>query len=264
MVKSRNLDVPGPFREHDEGQKTAETQKLQPHPAYKLGGGGVTACCFPLALSPSPASPLKKGEKQKRLTDRLTLAQADSLAEAVIFADEIGLTLRAHLTIMWSLTFAYDDPQGERAAKVREGLNKVLHRRGVPDGLTGVWVRECKAQTDIVHDHMLFHLPSGMCTAEALQDLTASISRLVSRHSDGITHRKAVDLKLYLNGADGRYLLKGGGKEVWEKYRIPTGKGWRRMQGTIKGKRCGTTQNIGPSARLSALMAGQGSTGPKR
>jgi len=264
MVKSKNLDVLGPFREHDGGQKNAETQKLQPYRAYKLNGGGVTACSTPLRPSGHPDSHPRKSKKQKRLTEKLTLAQADNLAEAVHFADEVGLTLRAHLTVMWSLTLAYDDPEGERMAKVREGLNKVLHRRGIPGGLTGVWVRECKAQTDIVHDHMLFHLPAGMCTAPALQDLTATISRLVDRHGEGITSRKAVDLKLYLNGADGRYLLKGGGKEVWEKYRIPTGKGWRRMQGTIKGKRCGTTQNIGPSARLRALMAEQGSTGLKQ
>jgi len=271
MVKTGNLDVPGPFRERDGGHKTAETQMLQPYRAYMLGGGGLPPVA-PLQGLQAPRtqstrstlSPSMNDKNQKRLTDRLTLAQADNLAEAVAFADGIGLSLRAHLTVMWSLTMAYDDPQGERAAKVREGLNKVLHRRGVPGGLTGVWVRECKAQTDIVHDHTLFHLPAAMCTADALQDLTASISRLVDRHGDGITSRKAVELKLYLNGADGRYLLKGGGREVWEKYRIPTGKGWRRMQGTIRGKRCGVTQNIGPSARLRTLIAEQGSTGLER
>jgi hypothetical protein len=40
-------------------------------------------------------------------------------------------------------------------------------------------------------------------------------------HGDGVTPEKAVMLTLYLNGADGRYLLKGGGREAWEKYRLP-------------------------------------------
>ena len=29
---------------------------------------------------------------------------------------------------------------------------------------------------------------------------------------------------------------------------------WRRMQARIYGKRCGTTQNLGPAARLRALI----------
>jgi len=181
------------------------------------------------------------------------LAQADNLTEAVMFADQAGLMLRAHLTTHWALTMAFDDREGKRAAKVHEGLNKQLHRRGIPGGLTGVWVRECKKQTDVSHDHLLFHLPPELCTAAALQDLTACALRLVDRHGAGVTHRSAVKLTLYLNGADGRYLLKGGGREVWEKYRLPSS--WRRMQGRIYGKRCGTTQNIGPAARLRALYA---------
>jgi hypothetical protein len=82
-------------------------------------------------------------------TDRLTLAQADSLFEAVVFASENGLHLRGHLTVHWSLTMAFDDNEGKRAALVREGLKKVLHRRGIP--WCGVWVRECKAQTNVTH-----------------------------------------------------------------------------------------------------------------
>jgi hypothetical protein len=54
-------------------------------------------------------------------TDRLTLAQADKLFEAVVFASENGLHLRGHLTVHWSLTMAFDDNDGKRAALVREG-----------------------------------------------------------------------------------------------------------------------------------------------
>jgi len=246
---NENLDVLGPSQEHAKGKETTETQSNSPAPIYRVGGGGVTD-------SFSPPSPPRgnSGGKQYRIggTDRLTLPQADNLAEAVAFADQIGLTLRAHLTVHPVLTFAYADRDGRRAAKVREGLNKLLHRRGVPGGLTGVWVRECKAQTDVSHDHLLFHLPLELCTADALRDLTASILRLVGRHGGGVTSRKAVDLTLYRYAADGRYLLKGGGREVWEKYRLPSS--WRRMQGRIHGKRCGTTQNIGPAARLRTLI----------
>lgn len=196
--------------------------------------------------APSPQRYRENGSK------KLTLAQADNLAEAVMFADHAGLTLRAHLTTHWALTMAFDDREGKRAAKVREGLDKALIRRGVPGGLTGVWVRECKAQTDVSHDHLLFHLPPELCTAAMLQDLTACALRLVGRHGDGVTTENAVRLTLYPNGADGRYLLKGGGREAWEKYRLPSS--WRRMQGHLYGKRCGTTQNLGPANRLRALI----------
>jgi hypothetical protein len=145
---------------------------------------------------------------------------------------------------------AFNDHEGKRAARVREGLKKVLHRHGVP--WAGVWVRGCKAQTDITHDHLLFHLPPGLCTASALQQLEVAIIRLVDRHGHGITDRRAVELTLYLNGADGRYLLKGGGREVWERYGLPSS--WRRMQGRIYGKRCGVTQNLGQAARLRSLI----------
>ena len=61
-------------------------------------------------------------------------------------------------TIHWSGTVVFDDPDGKRFAKVREGFHKWLLRRGI------VWVdvrvvSECKAHTDIVHCHLLFHLP---------------------------------------------------------------------------------------------------------
>ena len=48
---------------------------------------------------------------------------------------------------------------------------------------------------------------------------------------------------------DGKYLIKGGGRKVWKRFRLR--KEHRRSQGIIHGKRCGTTQNIGRAARWS-------------
>ena len=42
---------------------------------------------------------------------------------------------------------------------------------------------------------------------------------------------------------DGLYLIKGGDQEVWDHFNIK--KEWRKSQGIIQGKRCGTTENIG-------------------
>ena len=48
---------------------------------------------------------------------------------------------------------------------------------------------------------------------------------------------------------DGKYLLKGATRAVWNAYRVPDKWRSKRGEGMVDGKRCGTTQNIGPAAR---------------
>ena len=71
-------------------------------------------------------------------TKYLSWDQATNLVEAVGYAKKIGRHLVAHATIHWSGTVAFDDPDGKRFAKVREGFNKYLRRRG------GSFVAPCK------------------------------------------------------------------------------------------------------------------------
>ena len=89
-------------------------------------------------------------------------------------------------------------------------------------------------------------------TTPTLARLTVALERLVARHGDGIWSEYAVKLKVWRD-PDGLYLLKGGGPEVWRLFRIK--KKWREAQGVIHGKRCGTSQNLGPAARLRACQA---------
>jgi hypothetical protein len=61
----------------------------------------------------------------------------------------------------------------------------------------------------------------------------------------------AKPLKLtFPHNPDALYLVKGGGPDVWRRFQLP--KKWRKPQGVIFGKRCGTTENIGPAARRRA------------
>ena len=182
-------------------------------------------------------------------TKGLNLAQATNIIEAVGYAKEIARPLVAHATIHWAGTIAFDDHYGNRFAKVREGLHKSLRRRGIPGGLTAVWCRECKALSDIVHCHLLFHLPPDYRKGAKLLQIEAAVSRLVSRHGDGILGEFAVKLTIHPD-PDGLYLIKGGGRDVWERFKIR--REWRKSQGIIHGKRCGTTQNLGPAARRQA------------
>jgi hypothetical protein len=129
---------------------------------------------------------------------------------------------------------------------VREGLAKVLLRRGIAPAWA--WCRECKTHTDIVHCHLLFHLPIEYRSGPKLEEMKAHLVRLVDRHGRGILGEFAVELRIWLD-PDGLYLIKGGGPDVWMRFpRIR--KDWRKPQGIIHGKRCGTSQNLGPAARL--------------
>ena len=87
-------------------------------------------------MCPFPAQPDRQREHRGRYrpvgSNYISVPQATNLIEAVNFAKSIGLPLVAHLTIHWSGTVAFDDPDGTRFAKVREGLAKVLLRRGIP------------------------------------------------------------------------------------------------------------------------------------
>ena len=68
------------------------------------------------------------------------MRQCSNVMEAVGFAKAIGVPLVAHLTIHWSLTDIGDDPEGKLFAKLREGLHKWLHRRGI--AFAAIWARE--------------------------------------------------------------------------------------------------------------------------
>jgi hypothetical protein len=165
--------------------------------------------------------------------------------------------LVAHLTIHWAGTVAFDDNDGKRFAKVREGLAKLLLRRGIPPAW--IWCRECKAHTDVVHCHLLFHLPVEFRSGRKLDELTVAIERLVERHGDGILGEFAVKLVIHAD-PDGLYLIKGGGPDVWKQFpRIR--KDWREGQGVIHGKRCGVSQNLAPAARGRVALKQQERTG---
>jgi hypothetical protein len=71
--------------------------------------------------------------------------------------------------------------------------------------------------------------------------------RLIGRHGSGILGEFAVKLTIHPD-PDGLYLIKGGDRKVWEHFKIR--REWRKSQGIVHGKRCGTTENIGPAKRV--------------
>jgi len=234
LVASTNLDVP----------ETSQDSVTQ-------AGKGSASDLSPELLLSVVCPDAVQDEKQLRLyrphgSKYLSLGQATNIIEAVDYAKAIGLPLVAHATIHWSGTVVFDDPDGKLFAKVREGLHKWLLRQGIVGGLTCVWCRECKAHTDIVHCHLLFHLPVEFRTGAKFLQTEAAVFRLVGRHGGGILGEFAVKITVH-HDPDGLYLIKGGDRQVWEHFKIR--KEWRKSQGIIQGKRCGITENIGRAAR---------------
>ncbi len=153
---------------------------------------------------------------------------------------------------------------------MRDGIARWLRRRGIP--LTAIWCRERQSggQAEVEHAHLIFHLPikwlegaklidkqGGVEGCAELLQFEAVLSRTVDQYA-GRPEEYAVKLKIPTDGGlcgllqrssyDGLYALKGGGPRVWKLFpRIR--KEWRKPQGLIFGKRCGTTQNLGPAAR---------------
>jgi hypothetical protein len=235
-MTAQNLDVRGRSQEHDIGGSKGTAGETAPAPL-------LSSLCAHTAQT----SLGREHHRQYRAggTKYITIPQATNIIEAVGFARSVGHRLVAHLTIHWSLTDVGDDPDGKLFAKFREGLDKWLHRHGMK--FAACWARERQSggQSDVVHCHLLFHLPVEYRTKKMGQ-VEAAISRLINRHGRGITDERVIKLVIHDN-PDGKYLIKGGGPKVWKKFRLR--KEHRRLQGIIHGKRCGTTQNIGPAAR---------------
>ena len=186
------------------------------------------------------------------------------MMEAVAFSKLIDLPLVAHLTIHWAYTEVGDDADGKLFARVREGLDKWAHRNGFP--LACIWARERMSggQAEVEHCHLLFHLPVKCRTGKGLHQVKAAIYRLINKHGrregnkrgHGYWADEVIKLVIH-NNPDGKYLIKGGDKNVWERFRVR--REHRRLQGLIHGKRCGVTENIGPAARRRLRDPAEGS-----
>jgi hypothetical protein len=239
-TRIKNLDVPGRSHEQDIGYAKGAAGELASDPYLSV------VCAY---SEQADRQHKLRGHYRSGGSKYVSLSQATNIIEAVNFAKSIALPLVAHATIHWSGTVAFDDPDGIRFARVREGLGKVLFRRWIPAAFA--WCRECRAHTDVVHCHLLFHLPVEYRTGAKLDEIEAALARLVGRHGDGILGEFAVRLRIWPD-PDGLYLIKGGGPKVWKQFpRIR--KDWRQPQGIIHGKRCGTSQNIGRAARQRAI-----------
>ena len=74
-------------------------------------------------------------------------------------------------------------------------------------------------QSDVVHCHLLFHLPVEYGTGGMLRQVEAAITRLVKLHGHDYWAEQVIKLVMHDKPPypDGKYLIKGGGQKVWKK-----------------------------------------------
>jgi len=195
-----------------------------------------------------------------RTSEHLTAQQVDSLWKATYFAASQGIELNTFVTVHWQ-----NLPDGGPSIQHWQGkwlelVHKWLKRRGLP--LTCVWAIERGQTAGGLHSHVLIHLPwqhrMDFCAMlPAWTGIEASAKQLKGR-----TAARAIDGQWQVDRVKSgtqqkllRYMLKGfpgfagtttrRGETVQRRlYNIT-----HQPQGLVTGKRCGTSNNIGPTAR---------------
>jgi hypothetical protein len=166
-------------------------------------------------------------------TTSIAAAAAANLHAAIAFAAAIGTPLTEFVTIYWGVVPTLDRSL-HRQGRLIERAAKWLGRRGVP--LAYVWVLEQPAG-GAPHSHLLLHVPPEhrMAFRKKLHaDWTGA-----GRRPGLVACRRIYDLQ----GMEA-YLMKGADPERVAALGIVS-----RPQGTITGKRCGTSESLGRAAR---------------
>jgi len=177
----------------------------------------------------------------RRTTTDIPLRAAENVIMAAGFADQIGLPLNRFVTVAWEWAQCVGRIQ-DHQARFLERMSKWLKYRGVVPAF--VWVIE-NGPTKGLHSHIAVHVPS---------EHLAGFKRKARTWVDGDVDKNTINIQRTrygngesrLNGIKGRlrYLLKGGDGDVAALLRID-----QKHQGAVTGKRCGTSQNLGPAER---------------
>ncbi|MCM3420550.1 hypothetical protein [Sphingopyxis alaskensis] len=181
--------------------------------------------------------------------------QVANLIHAARHATAIGLPLNRMITIHWEAAGVALDHMATATGKYLDLFTKALRRWG--SAAAWLWVHEGGAGKG-GHCHMLIHVP------ESLVAKVSGSQKKWLRRITGLPYRKGVIKSKPVGGLLGLetrnpdlhavnletvvgYLLKGADSDAiaeFELQRIEAG-------GRIVGKRCGTSQNIGPKARAA-------------
>jgi hypothetical protein len=204
--------------------------------------------------------------RAERQSDKLQDDKIGELISAANFALTTGRTFQRHWIVHYGKAGIAEHDATRFIGKLLDLLNKQARRAG--GELSAIWVREMASGYG-GHVHLLIHLPPGLLLqnrtrrwikaaggtckgsvslvkriggrlpkAESFHSSTRGRARDVG--SDLQSHRRANAENVV------RYLLKSASPETGERLGLK----YHGRGGTVIGKRCGSTQNIGKTARL--------------
>lgn len=175
-------------------------------------------------------------------SNNLRPQQAREIRQAWEFAEWLDRQLTACIDINWTRTSAGDDHDGHLLRAVLKDLRGWLAGRRLD--LYAIWFRE-NPERKGPNSHVMLHLPEGQLLRDLKHYGSALLphgcqdcdGRAVYIHPAGSTRHARASRFLYLSKG-----VRPG--------RIAESLGIRPQgQGRVFGKRCGTTENLGPAAR---------------
>ncbi len=239
-------------------------QKVRPKSAKAGQPRGRNPSYIGGATSP-PATPARRLKTPRLHRDRessfLTLAQARNLMEAAAYAETIGKPLNRFTTIHWQAADITDDYQDATLRFLKLAADW-LRLRG--EALAYVWVRETGAGKG-EHVHILMHVPPHLARPFSNRQ-RGWLRACGANFRKGVINSRAVG-RNYCHALKGvqygehyrdhlsaalAYVCKGASGEARKILALPKAE----FTGTLRGKRCATSQNIGRGARDKCHSSG--------
>lgn len=225
-------------------------------------GTHLAISILPLGVAALSAKSTGRGgarNRADRVSHALAAAQIANLGAAERHAAAIGLPFTRMLTIHWEAAGLPLEGIAKATGRFTDLLRKALARHG--SETAWVWVHE-NGEGKGGHCHLLAHVPAELVPLVAalqrgwLRRITGNPYRARVIHSKPIGGRLGLevgnpDLHAVNAQAALAYVLKGASPKVASQF------GLERLEpgGRIVGKRCGTSQNIGPKARAAGHSA---------
>ncbi len=189
-----------------------------------------------------------------RVSEHLTRAQVDNLIAATRHAITLGLEFTRMITIHWERAGVSLEDIAKATGRYLDLLRKTLTRHGA--GHAAIWVQE-GGDGKGGHCHILAHVPARVVDHVTrlqrgwIKSITGRPYRGKSVRTRPVGGRLGLEVSnpaLYgVNLAKSlAYLIKGANRDAAQHFNLTR----LAPSGLCIGKRCGTSQNIGPKARL--------------
>ena len=204
----------------------------------------------------STRKPTERGgarNRADRVSHALSAAQVANLIGAAKHATAIRLPLNRMITIHWQAAGVSLAAMAQATGRFVDLMSKAIARHG--GGTAWIWVHENGDQKG-AHCHLLAHVPRTAAATITKRQM-GWLRRITGRpYKASVIQGRPIGTRAGLEAtlpdlhatnllAALCYCLKGANPAAISAFRLPH----KESGGRIIGKRCGTSQNIGPKAR---------------